>query len=141
MAYTAIWQVSGGFHQASWPTDPGADAQSTAAPADSTLRYAGPSAEVPQALRAEIIAATPASPNGTGFRTAIAQTASYQAWVDSLPQHRAISLAIAAANDNWAEVQAIYNAAVAITPPAAGARAEWQAIAAANHIPLDFGSD
>jgi hypothetical protein len=78
-------------------------------------------------------------PNGTGFRTAIAQTSTYQSWIDSLPQHRAIALAISASNNNWAEVQAAFNAAADATPPPAGARAEWQAISDANHIPLIFG--
>lgn len=106
-------------------------------PIESTSEIAGATAISEQ----DSLSAQSPPPNGSGFRIAIAQAVSYQAWVNSLPQYRAISLAIAASRDNWPEVQGIYNAAVVISPPASGARAEWQAIATANHIPLDFGSD
>jgi hypothetical protein len=48
------------------------------------------------------------------------------------------NLTIAAAQDNWVEAQAIYNAIKATTPPLGASVTAWQALADDNSIPITF---
>jgi hypothetical protein len=51
---------------------------------------------------------------------------------------RYTNLTIAAAQDNWVEAQAIYDAIKATTPPPGASVTAWQALADSNHIPITF---
>jgi hypothetical protein len=96
--------------------------------ADNYITYTPPEPEPP----------TP-EPNPAAFRAALASTPSWLAWAATLSSVSYTNLAIAAAAGNWVEAVTIYRRIVLINPPPPASIAEWQALAAANAIPLDFG--
>ena len=80
----------------------------------------------------------PPTPTPSAFRAALAQTATWIAWAETLSSVRYTNLTIAAAQDNWVEAQSIYNAIKATTPPPGASITAWQALADSNHIPITF---
>lgn len=82
--------------------------------------------------------ALPAEPNPAAFRAALASAPTWLAWAQTLPSVHYTNLTIAAANGNWGEAQAIYNAIKASTPPAEASIDAWQALADGNGIPITF---
>jgi hypothetical protein len=80
----------------------------------------------------------PPTPTPSAFRAALAQTATWIAWAETLSFVRYINLTTAAALDNWAEAQAIYNAIKATTSPPEASITAWQALADDNGIPITF---
>lgn len=82
--------------------------------------------------------ALPPEPAPAEFRAALAQTPSWFAWAETLPSVAYTNLTIAAANNNWAEAQAIYNQVASTIPALSWARAEWQQLADDNGIPITF---
>lgn len=80
----------------------------------------------------------PPEPNPALFRAALAQTESWLGWAETLPSVGYTNLTIAAANNNWAEAQLIYDRLSDNVPPPTGAAADWQALADANGIPITF---
>jgi hypothetical protein len=81
---------------------------------------------------------TPPTPTPSAFRAALAQTATWITWAETLSPVRYTNLTIAAAQDNWVEAQAIYDAIKATTPPPGASVTAWQALADSNHIPITF---
>lgn len=77
-------------------------------------------------------------PNPALFRAALAQTESWLGWASTLPSVGYTNLTIAAAQNNWAEAQLIYDRLVDNSLPPTGAAADWQALADANGIPIIF---
>jgi len=80
----------------------------------------------------------PPTPTPSAFRAALAQTATWIAWAETLSFVSYTNLTIAAAQDNWVEAQAIYNAIKATTPPLGASVTAWQALADDNSIPITF---
>jgi hypothetical protein len=82
--------------------------------------------------------ALPPEPNPAAFRAALAQAPSWLAWAETLSSVAYTNLTIAAAQGNWPEAQAIYNAIQSSTPPEPDSIAEWQGLADTNGIPINF---
>lgn len=82
--------------------------------------------------------ALPTEPTPAAFRAALAQTPSWLAWAETLPSVVYTNLTIAAAQGNWGEAQAIYNAIKGASTPPLAAVAEWQQLADSNGIPITF---
>lgn len=80
----------------------------------------------------------PPEVNPAAFRAALAQTPSWFTWAETLPSVHYTNLTIAAANNNWGEAQAIYNAIKGASDPPPAAVAAWQQQADANGIPITF---
>jgi hypothetical protein len=59
-------------------------------------------------------------------------------WQEALPATRREDLKMAAIMDNWPLVQALYTQLAAAVPLPTGAAAQWQALADAHTIPLEF---
>jgi hypothetical protein len=83
-------------------------------------------------------AAPDPEPDWVGYLISMMSNALWQQWVDSLPLHHAIGTTGAAQRENAAMLQATFNAAALAIATPDGARAEWQAIADANNIAVDF---
>lgn len=84
------------------------------------------------------IITAPPTPTPSAFRAALAQTATWIAWAETLSSVRYTNLTIAAAQDNWVEAQSIYNTIKATTSPPGASITAWQALADSNHIPITF---
>jgi hypothetical protein len=77
-------------------------------------------------------------PDPSGFRVELARCASWISWAASIPTVYYTNLVIAAAQDNWPEAQAFYTTLAQSYPPAGAAVAEWQALADAHGVPIEF---
>ena len=77
-------------------------------------------------------------PTPKAFRAALSQTATWTAWAETLSPVSYTNLTTAAALDNWVEVQAIYDAIKATTPPPEASITAWQTLADDNYIPITF---
>lgn len=80
----------------------------------------------------------PPTPTPSAFRAALAQTATWTAWAETLSFVEYTNLTTAAAQGNWAEAQVIYNAIKATTSPPEASVTAWQALADDNSIPITF---
>lgn len=80
----------------------------------------------------------PPTPTPSAFRAALAQTATWISWAETLSPVSYTHITTAAALDNWVEAQAIYDAIKATTPPPGASITAWQALANSNHIPITF---
>ena len=77
-------------------------------------------------------------PTPKAFRVALAQTGTWTTWAETLSFVSYANLTTAAALDNWVEVQAIYDAIKATTPPPGASITAWQAMADNDNIPITF---
>ena len=73
-----------------------------------------------------------------GFKIAFMADPLFLEWQEALPATRREDLKMAAIMDNWPLVQALYTQLAAAVPLPTGAAAQWQALADAHTIPLEF---
>ncbi|MEA5447328.1 hypothetical protein VB780_02025 [Leptolyngbya sp. CCNP1308] len=83
----------------------------------------------------------PAPPNWSDFRLTLMVDTGFRDWAATLPADWREDLKLAAIATNATALQGIYDHLATYYPPAPAAAAEWQAIAAANNIPVVFSDD
>lgn len=80
----------------------------------------------------------PPEPNPKAFKIALMGDPLFLQWQEDIPAIRREDLKLAAIADNWPLVQLLYNHLKAMILTPEGATAQWQALAEAHAIPLEF---
>ena len=91
-----------------------------------------------EAFEAAKALATPTPPDPKAFKIAFMADPLFLEWQADLPATRREDLKMSAIMDNWPLVQALYTQLAAAVPLPTGAAAQWQALADAHTIPLEF---
>ena len=91
-----------------------------------------------EAFEAAKALATPAPPDPKAFKVDLMAHPLFLEWQEALPATRREDLKMSAIMDNWPLVQALYTQLAAAVPLPTGAAAQWQALADAHTIPLEF---
>lgn len=73
-----------------------------------------------------------------GFKVALMSDPLFLQWQQDLPPIQREDMKMAAMMDNWPVAQAIYSRLKGVIAQPPGAAAQWQALAEAHNIPLQF---